>query len=405
MAYTVRKTTSYGQRVGNSGKKIGTGFLLLIVGTVLLFWNEGRTVKTTRMLKAAQKECVHLPDPSAVDPEFEGKMVHANGFATTDDILQDSYFGVYTNAIKLIREAEFYQWVEESHTETHDKLGGGQEEVTTYTYKKEWVSSPVNSDSFEDPSYRGLNSVKLDVDDNTEITKNVSFGAYKLPANLISQMHNEVPFEIEGVAEFAINQVAAEQPEYYHIKGNVAYVGKNPNVAEIGDVRITFTKVMPADVSILSKVVGNTFEPYVHKNGYSLSTLTEGTESMEAMFATEHSSNKAIAWLLRILGIILVFSGFKNIFEILTTLLKVVPFLASIMNLGVSLICGILTFVWCLVVIAIAWIWYRPLLGILLLACAGCAIWYFAKKGKEKGPAPEEAPAAAPAGEPKEAQQ
>ena len=403
MAYTVKTTTSYGKRVGNSFKKILTGFLLLIAGTVLLFWNEGRTVKTTRMLKHAQSECVHLPDPAAVDPAFEGKMVHVNGFAATDDILTDSYFGVYTNAVKLIRDVEFYQWVEHSKTETHDKLGGGEETVTTYTYSKEWVSSPVDSDSFEDPDYRGLNTVKANIEDNTETAANVSLGAYKLTPRLVAQMNNAVPFEIEGVEEFAINQIAAEEPESYHVKGNVAYIGKNPNVAEIGDVRITFTKVMPADVSVLSKIVGNTFEPYVDKNGYDLSRLTEGTESMEAMFATEHSSNKTMAWILRLLGIILVYAGFKSIFEFLTTLLKVVPFLASIMNLGVSLVCGILTFVWCLVVIALGWIWYRPLLGILLLAVAGAAIWYFAKKGKEKAAAAP-APAPAPAEEPKEPQ-
>ena len=172
MAYTVKTTTSYGKRVGNSFKKILTGFLLLIAGTVLLFWNEGRTVKTTRMLKHAQKECVHLPDPSAVDPAFDGKMVHLNGFATTDEILTDSYFGVYTNAVKIIREAEYYQWVEHSHTETRDKIGGGQEEITTYTYSKEWVGSPVNSDSFEDPDYRGRNSVKANVEDNTVTARN-----------------------------------------------------------------------------------------------------------------------------------------------------------------------------------------------------------------------------------------
>lgn len=403
MAYTVKTTTSYGKRVGNSFKKILTGFLLLIAGTVLLFWNEGRSVKTTRMLKHAQKECVHLPDPSAVDPAFEGKMVHLNGFATTDEILTDSYFGVYTNAVKIIREAEYYQWVEHSHTETRDKIGGGQEEITTYTYSKEWVGSPVNSDSFEDPDYRGRNSVKANVEDNTVTAQNVNVGAYKLTPGLVAQMNNEVPFEIEGVEDFEINKIVAQDPENYHVKSNVAYIGKNISVPEIGDVRITFTKVMPADVSILSRIVGNTFEPFVDKNGYSLSTLKEGTESMEAMFQGEHSANKTTAWLLRLLGIILVYSGFKSMFEFLVTLLKVLPFLASIMNLGVSLVCGVLTFAWCLVVIALGWIWYRPLLGILLLALAAAAIWYFAKKGKEKGPAPEAAPA--PAEEPKAPEQ
>jgi len=392
MAYTVTTNTSYGQRLGGSFKKILTGLLLLVVGTVLLFWNEGRTVKTAKMLKHASKECVHLPDPATVDPSFDGKMVHVNGFATTDEVLTDSYFGVFGTAVKLIRSVEYYQWVEHSSTTTKDKIGGGQETTTTYTYSKEWVSSPVNSSSFADPDYQGRNTVLENVPDETQVAKKVTLGAYTLPAGLIAQMNSDVPFQVEGNADFGINKVAAEQPERYHVRGNMVYIGKDMNVAEIGDVRISFSQVLPADVSILSKVVGSTFEPYKDKNGYSLCTLVTGTESMENMFEGEKSANKTTAWILRILGIILVYAGFKSMFEFLVTLLKVLPFLATIMNLGVSVVCGVLAAVWCLVVIALGWIWYRPVLGILLLAAACAIIWYFSKKGKEKGPAAPAAP-------------
>lgn len=392
MAYTVTTNTSYGQRLGGSFKKILTGLLLLVVGTVLLFWNEGRTVKTAKMLKHASKECVHLPDPATVDPSFDGKMVHVNGFATTDEVLTDSYFGVFGTAVKLIRSVEYYQWVEHSSTTTKDKIGGGQETTTTYTYSKEWVSSPVNSSSFADPDYQGRNTVLENVPDETQVAKKVTLGAYTLPAGLIAQMNSDVPFQVEGNADFGINKVAAEQPERYHVRGNMVYIGKDMNVAEIGDVRISFSQVLPADVSILSKVVGSTFEPYKDKNGYSLCTLVTGTESMENMFEGEKSANKTTAWILRILGILLVYAGFKSMFEFLVTLLKVLPFLATIMNLGVSVVCGVLAAVWCLVVIALGWIWYRPVLGILLLAAACAIIWYFSKKGKEKGPAAPTAP-------------
>lgn len=392
MAYTVTTNTSYGQRLGGSFKKILTGLLLLVVGTVLLFWNEGRTVKTAKMLKHASKECVHLPDPATVDPSFDGKMVHVNGFATTDEVLTDSYFGVFGTAVKLIRSVEYYQWVEHSSTTTKDKIGGGQETTTTYTYSKEWVSSPVNSSSFADPDYQGRNTVLENVPDETQVAKKVTLGAYTLPAGLIAQMNSDVPFQVEGNADFGINKVAAEQPERYHVRGNMVYIGKDMNVAEIGDVRISFSQVLPADVSILSKVVGSTFEPYKDKNGYSLCTLVTGTESMENMFEGEKSANKTTAWILRILGIILVYAAFKSMFEFLVTLLKVLPFLATIMNLGVSVVCGVLAAVWCLVVIALGWIWYRPVLGILLLAAACAIIWYFSKKGKEKGPAAPAAP-------------
>ena len=39
---------------------------------------------------------------------------------------------------------------------------------------------------------------------------------------------------------------------------------------------------------------------------------------------------------------------------------------------------------WSLIVIAIAWLFYRPLLGISLLVLAGFLVWVFAFKGKDK---------------------
>lgn len=393
MAYQKVTTTSYGGRLKNALSGVAAGFVMLIAGTVLLFWNEGRTVKTTRMLKEAAGVCVELPSIESVDAEYNGKMIHASGLATTEDVLTDGQFGLSLNAIKLIRDAEFYQWVEHQHSETKDKVGGGQETITTYTYSKEWVSEPTNSSSFEDPSYRGIdNDVLLMIEDNIWQAENVSFGAYTFPKELISQMNNAEPYNVE-LSEETVRQYeadfhrvynVAETTSFMHPSGNVLYIGANPNNPTVGDVRITYKKVLPGEVSILAKVNGNTFERYTAKNGYGLMTLEDGIVGMDEMFASEHAANKTTAWILRLIGVLLVFFGFKNIFNIITQLLKVLPFLANIANLGVNLVAGVLAFAWCLVVIAIAWLWYRPLLGILLLAAAAALIWFLGKKSKEK---------------------
>ena len=58
MAYTETTRTSYGKRLGNSFGGIFTGLLLFIGATVLIWWNEGRAVKTDKMLKEAQGQVV-----------------------------------------------------------------------------------------------------------------------------------------------------------------------------------------------------------------------------------------------------------------------------------------------------------------------------------------------------------
>ena len=410
MAYQKVTTTSYGGRLKNAFKGVGMGFVMLIAGTVLLFWNEGRTVKTTKMLKEAQGVCVELGDVNQINGELDGKMIHATGFATTDEILTDGMFDLSANAIRISRTTEYYQWVEHQHSETKDKVGGGQETVTTYTYSKEWVSAPVNSSSFEDPSYRGIsNDVLLTVEPKSQQAQNVSFGAYKLPEGLVSQMGKSEPFAVELKPEvkeqyetqFHNAYNVAATAEFLHPSGNILYIGVNPNSPTVGDVRVTFKKVLPGDVSILAVANGNTFGKFTAKNGYDLMTLEDGIVGMDEMFANEHAANKMTAWLLRLIGILLVFLGFKNIFNIITQLLKVLPFLANIADLGVNLVAGVLAFAWSLIVIAIAWLFYRPVLGIALLIVAGALIWFLGKKSKEKkaqmaaaGPAAPAAPAA-----------
>lgn len=408
MAYVEKTTTSYGKRLKDSLSGIGMGFVMLIAGIVLLFWNEGRTVKTTRMLKEAQKICVDVPDISVANPENNGKVIHAIDVAKTDEVLTDPYFRISANAIKLSREVEYYQVVEHSKTETRDKIGGGEETITTYTYSSEWVSSPVNSADFHDPAERDDNkNLVLELDDNTEVATNVSFGAYRLSPGLIGQKNDEVaqdatldPEIVKQLNEFIQSRLDVSG-DMVHVDRNTVYCGLTPGSPHIGDVRVTFTKVENGEVSVIAKVVGDTFEPFTHSNGYSLQILYTGSHSMESMFESEKSSNQTTGWILRLIGFLLIWFGLRNIFKILVTLFKVLPFLAGIVNFGVGLATFVVALALSLVIIAIAWLWYRPVLGIILLVAAGALIWFFAKKGKEKAPA---APAAGPAPAPAPAQ-
>ncbi|MCQ2142013.1 MAG: hypothetical protein MJY83_06680, partial [Bacteroidales bacterium] len=114
MAYTETHKNSYGSRVGSSFRNIGTGFVLIAAATVLLWWNEGRAVKTAKMLDAAADQAVHVDDMSAVNPENEGKLIHANAFVSTEEYLSDPTFGVGAVTANLHRNVEFYQWMESS---------------------------------------------------------------------------------------------------------------------------------------------------------------------------------------------------------------------------------------------------------------------------------------------------
>lgn len=387
MAYQEVTKTSYGSRLGNSLKGILTGLVLLVAAIVLLWWNEGRAVKVSKMLKAAETECVDVASVDSVDPALEGKLIHATAVAKTDEVLTDPDYGLSVNAIRLERDVEYYQWVEHSSSETKDKIGGGQETTTTYTYSKEWVSGPVDSGSFKDPDYQGSNYVRTTVPENTVTAQKVDFGAYVLPQAMVGA----IP---AGTAVNVPDSVANGVDIF--VQGNTVYYGENPQTPSVGDVRVSFSEADGGVASILGQVKGNTFESFKHKNGKSLMVLRMGEHSQEEMFESEKASNKFILWLVRILGVILMISALRMMFDILVAILKVLPFLGNIAQVGVNLVTGVVGFILSLVVIMIAWVAYRPLLAVALAVVIVALVCFLISKSKK---APAAADAAAPAGQ------
>jgi hypothetical protein len=382
MAYQEVTKTSYGSRLGNSLKGILVGLVLFVAATVLLWWNEGRAVKTSKMLKAAETECVDVASVASLDPALEGKLIHATAVAKTDEILTDPTYGVSVNAIRLVRDVEYYQWVEHSSSETKDKIGGGQETTTTYTYSMEWVGGPIDSGNFKDPDYQSRNFVRTTVPDNTVTAEKVEFGAYVLPPAMVGAIPASTSVNLPASLGNGIDTF---------VDGSTVYYGENPQTPAVGDVRVSFTEADGGTASILGQVVGNTFEPFKHKNGKSLMVLKMGEHSQESMFESEKAANKMWMWILRIIGIILVVAALRMTFSILVTILKVLPPLAKVAELGVNLVTGVVGFVWALLVILIAWVAYRPLLAVALALVIAALIYFLVNKSKK---AEAQAPAA-----------
>ena len=407
MAFTETRTTGYGSRLGNSCMAIPMGIILFLVATALLWWNEGRAVHRAQDIKQVAKTAQSIGDISNANTSLDGQLIHTTGTASTEDILSDDLFGIKTNALAIVRSAEYYQWKENEKHETKDKLGGKQEEIITYTYERDWTADPINSSRFKDPDYQGVNNVIWEIEDMRVIASNVSFGTYILPELFISdivskQSDNVSPLMIsadnpalkqlnENVMKSLCENVRPEAAQvkdslaYVHVFGNQVYIGFNPSNPSIGDIRLTFEQLAPScNISLIAVPTNGTFTTFQAKHDANEYELRVGTWTLDQMIKQANDENATLTWILRILGVIIVIAALKMIFGILVTILKLVPFLASIMNLGVSLVCGVLGFVWSLIVIAIAWIFYRPLLGIALLVIAAGLVYWLVIKGKKQ---------------------
>jgi len=146
-------------------------------------------------------------------------------------------------------------------------------------------------------------------------------------------------------------------------------------------------------------VIGPTFEQFIAPGtGKTFSAVEMGTVGPEAMFAEATQSNSAITWMLRLVGVILIVMGLKMAFNILPSLFKVLPPLGKIIGAGVGLVCTIGGAAWSLAIIAIAWLFYRPLIGVPMLLISVAGIIFLSKKaGEKKAAKAAAAPSTAPA--------
>ena len=399
MAYTETTRVSYGQRLAGSAKGMVGGLLMFIIGTCLLWWNEGRAVKTAKAIGDAASNVEIVDDVSKVNASLNGKLIHASAFADTKDTLTDDMFGVREVAIRLDRKVEYYQWVENAQTKEREKIGGGKETTTTYTYEKKWVDKPVNSAEFKDPQYQSANKVLSEVEERNEMAQHVTFGAYTLPELFVASISGSEPVEVRMTEEqrFTWNErlhmlmpKVNTETSLVHTSANTVYLGLSPNSPQVGDVRVTFTKVPPADISLIAQVDGSTFKAYKAKNGQSFSRVQMGTVGVDEMIEQARSENNMLTWVLRLVGVLLIVIGLKGMFGLLPMLFKVLPFLGSIVDAGVGLVSWIFGLAWSLIIIAIAWLVFRPIIGISLLVLAIAGIVFLKRRGKkneEKQPA------------------
>ena len=169
--------------------------------------------------------------------------------------------------------------------------------------------------------------------------------------------------------------------------GGGFYLGTDPQTPKIGDLRVTYRFVRPEqEISLISQQSGSTFVPYQAKTG-SVELLASGNQSADQMFAAAKSENKFFAMVLRILGFFVLFFGLNAVFKPLSVLADVLPFLGSMVGYGVGFFSFLIALAISLATISVAWLYYRPLVGIPLLI-ASIAVLIFAFRKKPARPTP-----------------
>ena len=371
-SFTETTSESWLGRLGNAVKGVLLGIILFLVSFPLLWWNEGRAVHTAQGLSELGKVVVTVP-ADKVDPANDKKPVHITAEAVTDEVLTDPQFPVSAKAIKLRRKVEEYQWKETTSSETRKKFGGGTETVKTYSYAKGWFDHAIDSSSFHDRAGHA-NPAAMRFPANEQSAKVVALGKFKLSPGLTGQMSDYQPVPFTAADR---EKLPPELKSEAKLAGNLLYLPQNPQgpppdpgSPNVGDVRVAFEAVGPGTVSIIARQLGDSFEPWQSHASTTIEQLMAGAVSAENMIGKMEQTNTLITWLLRLAGFVLMSVGIGLVFNPLVVFADVLPLLGDILGMGIGIFAMAMAACFSLLTIALAWLAYRPVLGVTLIVAA-----------------------------------
>ena len=339
----------------NSGGIFGgiiAGIIMIIGGICLLWWNEGRTIKTQQGINEAEKNMIQVKSDS-IDEKNEGKLIATNGdldLSNAEELI-DETFGVHVKSPIMKRTVEMYQWDETCETDNDNK------EICTY--KKVWSDSMIDSSEFQSGH---TNPSSMLYDSKTYIAEGVKVGEFILPRTLIEKLSTDVEKNTTALLEEYVEKV-----EGYEVKGKYITNMTDEENPKIGDLRISFSYNDASSVSVLAVQTANTFGEYTSSVGTTIFRIKEGIHTGKDIVIDMTNENKLFKWLLRLGGTLLIMIGIGALLSPITTLANFVPIFGNVVSFATGLISFVLGLAISLVVIALAWFRYRPILSIVLI--------------------------------------
>jgi hypothetical protein len=373
--FTETTHQGFGSRFANSFAGLLIGPLLVIGAVVLLWWNEGRAVEAIVGLKDAASQVVEA-DASGPSPANAKKLVHVVGPAAAEAPIEDPDVGIaFAGQVALARTVEMYQWKETKKEETKEELGGGTTTTTTYDYSREWSGDAIKSSEFRYPD--GHQNPDMPFRSKRFSAADARLGGWRLDAGTLDRI---------SLSE----ALAPAAPAGWTLSGGNYYRG-DPASPKVGDLRVRYVGLPSGTtISVLAMQSGDGFAVFTAKNGYRLELAELGDHSAAEMIEHKRKSEAILTWILRGVGTLVMFVGFAVFLAPLSTLASVIPLLGSMVRGAVGLVALALAIPLSLLVIAFAWLAYRPLIGgalILLAAVTGYGLWRW-RKSRAPAPAP-----------------
>ena len=367
-SFTTVTQTGFLSRIGNSIAGLFIGPILIIASIWLLSWNEGRAVQAIVGVGQAGKMVVEATG-GTVSPANEAKLVHVTAPVASSTAIKDDDLNLSFDGQAVVnRKAEMYEWKEKKTEKTHDNTGGSQTKETTYTYDKVWSEEPIDSSSFNHPD--GHENPEMKIKSKGYVASDAKVGDFTLDPDTAGLLTLTAP-------------VKTNAPDGWTADGDTFLNGDKAE-PKVGDERVTYTGLANGQpVSVLARQSGGGFTSFVTPNGFKIDLATVGNQPASAMLEDKKKAEGMMTWLLRAGGFILMFVGFALLLGPLAVFASFIPFMGSIVRGAAGLASFAISISLTLVVIALSWIAFRPILGGGLLVAAGAlgaVLWFFHTK-------------------------
>ena len=391
---TVTEVTQKGwlERLMDAIVGVLIGLVLVVATCAGLFWNEGRAVQTARSLAEGGGLVVDV-DAARVDPANEGKLVHVQGDLRTAAPLVDPDFLVQAQGARLVRTVEMYQWKEDKRTETRKKLGGGEETVTSYSYSRTWSDRRNDSGSFHTRS--GHENPQMRYAKFETEARDATLGAWQPGPAALQRLPAAQELRVEPAAADAARAKLGSAP--IHASDGRLYLGADPGNPRIGDLRIAYHVAPTGPASFIGRQAGTDLDEYQTKAGDRLLMASAGFVPAADMFRKAEEENRLITWLLRAVFAIFLWCGWYLILRPIAVVGDVVPLIGSVLDAGAGIVAFLLTAVLAPLVIAIAWLWYRPIVSLAIVAAGAAVAFGLRQVAKSRAARSGTSPAPGPA--------
>jgi hypothetical protein len=371
----------------NAAKSTLFGLILAVVAAAVLFWNEGRAVKTYLALLEGAGIVVSV-DAAKPDPANDGKLIHIAGKLVPSDVPTDKTFNIGApGALRLARKVEMYQWQEIEKEEKRKTSDGKEETIKSYVYELGWSDNPVDSSKFKNADAPKNPSMPF-VGEKSTVSA-ATIGGFELAGSDVSYLGSNVPVTLTSDDWLNFKKgFTGAKPVWF--RDNALHVSLIYGKPVLGDLRISYTRGGADQASVAGKQTGTKIGPYLTSGGRNLLLVREGVTTAAQMFDEAQSANTVMTWILRVVGLLVMFIGFKLAFSILTAIGDAIPFVGNMVRAGTSLVAFAMTMLFGALAIGIGWIFYRPLLGFGILAAGVLAMIAVSFMGRGKpAPAPQ----------------